>query len=137
MNIYIAHSKKMNYQEDLYKPLRNEEPLKKHQLILPHEKSDTSSNDREFYKQIDLFIADCSEKGTGLGIELGWAYDDKTKIYCIYQEGKNIGIVTDRGTPIISDPGYELAKFAIEFLTEAPAFKMSACIFPFIVLDYY
>ena len=92
MNIYIAHSKKMNYQEDLYKPLRNEESLKKHQLILPHEKSDTSSNDREFYKQIDLFIADCSEKGTGLGIELGWAYDDKTKIYCIYQEGKNIGM---------------------------------------------
>ena len=92
MNIYIAHSKKMNYQEDLYKPLRKEESLKKHQLILPHEESNPSSNDREFYKKIDLFIADCSEKGTGLGIELGWAYDDKTKIYCIHQEGKNIGM---------------------------------------------
>lgn len=28
--------------------------------------------------------------------------------------GKNVGIVTDRGTPIISDPGYELVKVAIE-----------------------
>ena len=91
MKIYIAHSKKMNYEEELYKPLRQEESLKKHKLILPHEKSETSSNDREFYKKIDLFIADCSEKGTGLGIELGWAYDDGKKIYCIYQEEKNIG----------------------------------------------
>ena len=24
------------------------------------------------------------------------------------EEGKNIGIVTDRGTPIISDPGYKV-----------------------------
>lgn len=28
--------------------------------------------------------------------------------------GKNVGIVTDRGTPIISDPGFELVKCAIE-----------------------
>ena len=28
--------------------------------------------------------------------------------------GLNVGLVSDRGTPIISDPGYELAKFAIE-----------------------
>lgn len=28
--------------------------------------------------------------------------------------GQNVGIVTDRGTPIISDPGYELVKIAIE-----------------------
>ena len=27
------------------------------------------------------------------------------------EEGKNIGIVTDRGTPIISDPGYKTVKF--------------------------
>lgn len=30
------------------------------------------------------------------------------------KDNKNIGIVTDRGTPIISDPGYELVKVAIE-----------------------
>lgn len=30
------------------------------------------------------------------------------------KEGKNIGIVTDRGTPIISDPGYELVVAAID-----------------------
>jgi 16S rRNA (cytidine1402-2'-O)-methyltransferase len=30
------------------------------------------------------------------------------------EQGFDVGIVTDRGTPIISDPGYELVKAAIE-----------------------
>ena len=30
------------------------------------------------------------------------------------KNGYNVGLVSDRGTPIISDPGYELAKCAIE-----------------------
>ena len=30
------------------------------------------------------------------------------------KQGYNIGIVTDRGTPIISDPGYGIAKYVIE-----------------------
>lgn len=90
MKIYLAHSKKMDYINDLYRPLRNDSFFKDYELILPHEKSKTSSNSREFYKSIDIFIADCSEKGTGLGIELGWAYDDNKKIYCIYQAGKHI-----------------------------------------------
>lgn len=37
---------------------------------------------------------------------------EKAKRYL--DEGKNIGIVTDRGTPIISDPGYPLTKSLIE-----------------------
>lgn len=30
------------------------------------------------------------------------------------EDGKNVGLVSDRGTPVISDPGYELTKFVIE-----------------------
>ena len=29
-------------------------------------------------------------------------------------KGYNVGVVTDRGTPVISDPGYELVKIAIK-----------------------
>ena len=36
------------------------------------------------------------------------------KLLELLKENKNVGIVTDRGTPIISDPGYELVKVAIE-----------------------
>lgn len=90
MRIYVAHSKNMDYIEELYKPLRNDTFLKKYELLLPHEKNEESNNTREFYKGIDIFIADCSEAATGLGIELGWAYDDNKKIYCIYKSGKKV-----------------------------------------------
>lgn len=38
--------------------------------------------------------------------------DDKLLEYL--KNGYDVGLVTDRGTPIISDPGYGLVKFAIE-----------------------
>lgn len=90
MKIYIAHSKKIDYINELYKPLRNDLFFDDYELILPHEKNMDSSNDRKFYKNIDIFIAECSEAGTGLGIELGWVYDDNKTIYCIYKSGKKI-----------------------------------------------
>lgn len=39
---------------------------------------------------------------------------NKEKLLEYLSSGSNVGLVSDRGTPIISDPGYELAKFAIE-----------------------
>ena len=35
------------------------------------------------------------------------------KLLYYLNDGKDVGIVTDRGTPIISDPGFELVKVAI------------------------
>lgn len=40
--------------------------------------------------------------------------ENKEKLLKYLNDGYNVGIVTDRGTPIISDPGYGLSKFAIE-----------------------
>lgn len=40
--------------------------------------------------------------------------NNKQKLLEYLNNGSNVGLVSDRGTPIISDPGYELAKFAIE-----------------------
>lgn len=39
---------------------------------------------------------------------------NKDKFLSYLEENKEVGIVTDRGTPIISDPGYDLVKVAIE-----------------------
>lgn len=38
---------------------------------------------------------------------------NKDKLIEYLKNGYNVGLVSDRGTPIISDPGYELAKHAI------------------------
>jgi len=40
--------------------------------------------------------------------------ENKDKLLEYLSNGSNVGLVSDRGTPIISDPGYELAKYAIE-----------------------
>lgn len=40
--------------------------------------------------------------------------NNKNKLIEYLSNGLNVGLVSDRGTPIISDPGYELAKCAIE-----------------------
>lgn len=40
--------------------------------------------------------------------------ENKEKLLEYLKNGYNVGLVTDRGTPVISDPGYELSKIAIE-----------------------
>lgn len=40
--------------------------------------------------------------------------DNHNKMLEYLENGKDVGIVTDRGTPVISDPGYELVKVAID-----------------------
>ncbi|MDO4963102.1 MAG: 16S rRNA (cytidine(1402)-2'-O)-methyltransferase [bacterium] len=41
-------------------------------------------------------------------------FNNKNKLIEYLSNGYNVGLVSDRGTPIISDPGYELAKEAID-----------------------
>lgn len=38
---------------------------------------------------------------------------NKEKLISFLSSGKSVGLVSDRGTPVVSDPGYELAKEAI------------------------
>lgn len=40
--------------------------------------------------------------------------ENATKLLELLKEGKNVGLVSDRGTPVISDPGYELSLVAIQ-----------------------
>lgn len=88
--IYVAHSKDIDYLNDLYAPLKNADFLSDYELLLPHELSDISYNTRGFYERIDLMIAEVSKPATGLGIELGWAFDDQKPVYCIYRAGSKV-----------------------------------------------
>lgn len=36
------------------------------------------------------------------------------KLLSFLEKGNSVGLVSDRGTPVISDPGFELSRFAIE-----------------------
>jgi len=77
-------------------------------------------------KMIDLLLCEDTRVGTQLLSNLN--IEGKKKISChnfneestkdivleYLQENKNIGLITDRGTPVISDPGYKIAKIVIE-----------------------
>ncbi len=96
--IYIAHSREYDYEKELYQPVRSIAELDQTQIILPHETE--RHNTREFYRTLGLMIAEVSYPATGMGIELGWANDDKTPIICVYRQGTkpsgSLWAVTDR-----------------------------------------
>lgn len=88
-NIYFGHSKDIDYQE-LYLQLEEIDKKSNLNFILPHKLNEYNENAREFYKTIDLFIAEVSLPATGLGIELGWVYDDNIPIVAIYKNGSKV-----------------------------------------------
>lgn len=87
MKIYFGHSKDFDFVKEFYNPIENDERLKNETLLFPHKMSRDSKNSREFYKHIDLVIAEVSYPATGLGIELGWAFDENIPIYCLHRNG--------------------------------------------------
>jgi len=87
LKIYFGHSKDFDFVNEFYNPIENEESLKEETLLFPHKMSRDSRNGRDFYKQIDLFIAEVSHPATGLGMELGWAFDENIPVYCFYRKG--------------------------------------------------
>lgn len=39
--------------------------------------------------------------------------DVKERVLTVLKEGKDVGLITDRGTPIISDPGYKVVEYVV------------------------
>ena len=96
MRIYLAHSSNYDYINNIYKPILNDEELSKI-ITLPHMEKD-NMHYRNYYEDFDLVIAEVSNPSTGMGIELGFFYDDKVPIYCIYKGkySKSIEAVTNK-----------------------------------------
>jgi hypothetical protein len=88
MRIYIGHPSSIEFQKDLYEPIRASALNNQHEIILPHETSNQPTNTLELMKTFDLMIAEVSEASTGLGIEMGWANLLNLPIIAIYREGK-------------------------------------------------
>lgn len=86
LNIYTAHASSIDYKQEFYKPIKNSRLEDEHNIIYPHEDSDEPFDSlRFFYTECDLFIAEVSNPSTGLGIELGWAYEADIPIICLHK----------------------------------------------------
>lgn len=87
MKIYVTHSTSFDFKNELYKPLRESELNKLHEIILPHENTNSQFSSKEFMKACNLIFAEVSYPSTGQGIELGWANMVNVPIVCFYKKG--------------------------------------------------
>ena len=100
MNIYISHSSGYDYENELYKPLKESEFSRVHHFFLPHEPENTDVDAIDELKQTDLLVAEVSLPSTGQGIELGQASVAGVPIICFHKAGtktsSSLRFVTDK-----------------------------------------
>lgn len=90
LNIQVLHSSDFDYKKELYAPLRANEYMREHDILLPHETSEKGVGSYETLRQMDLVIAEVSYPSTGMGMELGWAYHYRVPILMIHKKGAHI-----------------------------------------------
>ena len=89
MKIFVSHSNKTDYVEELYIPIRSSDLDGRHEFFLPHE-SEQSINTKEEIQSSDLLLAEVSFPATGSGIEIGWADAAHIPLVFIYKEGAKV-----------------------------------------------
>lgn len=87
MNIYISHSGAYDYENELYKPIKESELVKIHHFFLPHEPANIDTDAKTELKQTDILVAESSLPSTGQGIELAQAEAAGVPIICFYKTG--------------------------------------------------
>lgn len=86
--IYVGHSNKYDYINELYNPIIESSLNDEYEFIFPHIDG-KYYNSKTVIEESDLFIAEVSYHSLGLGIEIGRAESQNKKILCIYNE--NVG----------------------------------------------
>lgn len=98
MKIYVGHPTDFDFEEELYRPLKESSIAEEHELVFPHDSGDFFESKRFLRDECDLFVAEVSRASTGLGIELGWAEEFGVPVLCVYREGAEpssaVGTVT-------------------------------------------
>ena len=95
MKIYVSHSSKIDYKNDLYDPLRNSELAKQHEFLFPHEKGLDLFPTKKLFDDggCDLVFAEVSFPSHGQGVELGWAYDRGIRIVFAHKPEAALSVV--------------------------------------------
>lgn len=70
MNIYISHCGTYDYENELYKPIKESDLAARHTFFLPHEPQNLDTDAKTELKHTDVLVAESSMPSTGQGIEL-------------------------------------------------------------------
>lgn len=101
MNIYISHcGGDYDYENELYKPIKESDLSRTHQFFLPHEPQNADTDAVTELKHTDILVAEASYPSTGQGIELAQAKAAGVPIVCFYKAGtktsSSLRFVTDK-----------------------------------------
>jgi hypothetical protein len=100
MNIYISHSSDYDYENEIYKPIKESELAAIHTFFLPHEPQNLNTDAKTELKHTDVLVAESSLPSTGQGIELAQADAANVPIICFYKTGfkpsGSLRFVTDK-----------------------------------------
>jgi hypothetical protein len=86
MKIFVSHSTKTNYEEELYIPLQNSELNDKHEFVFPHEAGQEIVI-KDVIRDCDLIVAECSDPTFEQGLELGWGSGAYVTTICFVKSG--------------------------------------------------
>jgi hypothetical protein len=87
MNIYISHSSAYDYENEVYKPIKESNLAAIHKFFLPHEPANLDTDAKTELKQTDVLVAEASLPSTGQGIELAQAEAAGVPIICFFKTG--------------------------------------------------
>lgn len=89
MKIFISHSTKGNYEEELYIPIQNSELNDQHEFVFSHENGQ-AINIKDVIRDCDLVVAEVSDPTFEQGLELGWAGAAYVTTICFYKTGTTV-----------------------------------------------
>lgn len=81
LKVYIMHSDKIDYVNEIYRPLLKMGLMKEYYLILPLSDRYKDTYVKDLYKDSDIIICDLSKSNLFLNIELNTAKKLNKKIY--------------------------------------------------------
>lgn len=117
MNIYISHSSAYDYENEVYKPIKESNLAAIHTFFLPHEPQNMDTDAKTELKHTNVLVAEASLPSTGQGIELAQAEAAGVPIVCFYKTGftpsGSLRFVTDKVIEYSDIPDF-LTKLAIE-----------------------
>ncbi|MBU1929965.1 nucleoside 2-deoxyribosyltransferase [Candidatus Micrarchaeota archaeon] len=90
MKIYLGHSRELDFETELYDPLRHSRLSREHKFVFPYEEKKEPVDSKEVIKSCDLLLAEVSFPSTGLGIEIGWANYIGIPIIAVYKKGARV-----------------------------------------------
>lgn len=120
MNIYISHSSAYDYENEVYKPIKESSLATVHTFFLPHEPQNMDTDAKTELKHTDVLVAEASLPSTGQGIELAQAEAAGVPILCFYKAGfkpsGSLRFATDKVIEYNDAPDF-LAKLEAELST--------------------